>query len=212
MSIITDALKKAARERDGSYADMDGYLTKIAGPVRNEVYEGPPRPDAGTADGLLPESVKGGFPERRGRRATRFFVTLSGLTAIAIIALSAINLFFVNDRGFNMVYENIPVGDPAIPLEAEAYTKLNEELALIEKSVSSLGFKRGPKAAVDAEMVSADKFVLNGIVADEAESWALINNKVVKPGDRLEDATVIAINSGDVILRVDGKPFVLPAR
>ena len=50
---------------------------------------------------------------------------------------------------------------------------------------------------------------LNGIVWDANNPYAIINNNIVKLGDRVNDMTVIQINEKDVIVDQDGQQFTL---
>jgi hypothetical protein len=45
------------------------------------------------------------------------------------------------------------------------------------------------------------EYFLNGIFVTEDESYAIINNKIVKEGDRLNEATVLRINPDSVELK-----------
>lgn len=51
--------------------------------------------------------------------------------------------------------------------------------------------------------------VLNGIVSDRENPYAIINNDVVKLGDKVNDMTVIEINEKSVILEQDGQRHTL---
>jgi type II secretory pathway component PulC len=51
--------------------------------------------------------------------------------------------------------------------------------------------------------------VLNGIVSDRENPYAIINNDVVKLGDKVNDMTVIEINEKSVILEQDGQKHTL---
>lgn len=51
--------------------------------------------------------------------------------------------------------------------------------------------------------------ILNGIVWDKNNPYAIVNNDVVKVGDKLGGATVIEISEKDVILEFDGEKHTL---
>jgi hypothetical protein len=50
-----------------------------------------------------------------------------------------------------------------------------------------------------------EDLILNGIVSDQENPYAIINNDVVKLGDKVNDMTVIEINEKSVILEQDGQ-------
>lgn len=55
-----------------------------------------------------------------------------------------------------------------------------------------------------------EDMVLNGIVSDKENPYAIINNDVVKLGDKVNDMTVIEINEKSVVLvEQDGQKHIL---
>ena len=54
-----------------------------------------------------------------------------------------------------------------------------------------------------------EDMVLNGIVSDPKNPYAIINNNVVKLGDKVNDMIVIEINEKSVVLEQDGKKHTL---
>jgi hypothetical protein len=51
--------------------------------------------------------------------------------------------------------------------------------------------------------------VLNGIVSDRENPYAIINNEIIKLGDKINDMVVIEINEKSVVLEKDGQKHPL---
>jgi hypothetical protein len=51
--------------------------------------------------------------------------------------------------------------------------------------------------------------VLNGIVSDKQNPYAIINNEIIKLGDKINDMVVIEINEKSVVLEQDGQKHIL---
>ena len=54
-----------------------------------------------------------------------------------------------------------------------------------------------------------EDMTLNSIVSDKENPYAIINNDVVKLGDKVNDMTIIEINEKSVVLEQDGQKHVL---
>ncbi len=54
-----------------------------------------------------------------------------------------------------------------------------------------------------------EELVLNGIVSDRENQYAIINNDVVKLGDKVNGMTVIEINENNVVLDENGQRHTL---
>ncbi len=54
-----------------------------------------------------------------------------------------------------------------------------------------------------------EDLVLNGIVSDRDNPYAIINNDVVKLGDKVNGMTIIEINEKNVVLEQDGQKHTL---
>lgn len=59
------------------------------------------------------------------------------------------------------------------------------------------------------EYLSPDSFVLNGIFSSAEGNYALVNNRIVKTGDKLATATVKDITMDGVDLELDGSVIKL---
>lgn len=72
-------------------------------------------------------------------------------------------------------------------------------------SKSSSGTKHeSPRPAPVVKNYSSSSLILEGIIYDEAKPLAIINGKVLKPGDSVNDATIESITATKVILRKNG--------
>jgi len=65
-------------------------------------------------------------------------------------------------------------------------------------------FYRGEKREVRQEQSPGPQWVLNGILYDDINPTAVINKKIVKAGDTIEGARVIAIGKKSVSIEYDG--------
>lgn len=85
--------------------------------------------------------------------------------------------------------------------------KLPEALPALALPVSSAGIVSAQTA--DARKTDLPRLVLSGIVFSPYNSYALINNKIVKQGDKINGATVERINEDNVELKTENSSFKL---
>ncbi|MBN1872294.1 MAG: hypothetical protein JW800_06955 [Candidatus Omnitrophica bacterium] len=202
MSIITDALKKAERQKKYSENGSDEYINKIAGPPRDGIY----RKELNSA--LLVDSGDG---SRKG--APKILVSSTVLLTLAIVGLFLVNLFVFGPAEMGTVAPTVaPIESnyEKPPLEAEAYTDMKSEIALIERKDSMA--KAEPQKTGILRKAGESDFVLNGIAFDEDDRWALINNEIVRVGEFAKGAKVVSIAPKEVTLVTsEGKKLVLAA-
>lgn len=81
----------------------------------------------------------------------------------------------------------------------------------IEESAIKEGWGRDPFlfGASTATGFGIEGFILNGIVWDKDNPYAIINNDVVKIGDKIGDIAVVEINKESVIVEEDGEQHTL---
>ena len=81
----------------------------------------------------------------------------------------------------------------------------------IEESVIKEGWGRDPFLFGASTMTSfgLEGLLLNGIVWDKENPYAIINNDVVKIGDKIGDITVVEINEESVVMEEDGEQHTL---
>ncbi|MDO8603292.1 MAG: hypothetical protein Q7O04_05540 [Candidatus Omnitrophota bacterium] len=80
------------------------------------------------------------------------------------------------------------------------------------RSWDELRWSRDPfllDASTNTQEQSAEDLVLNGIMPDKQNPYAIINNEVVKLGDKVGGMTVIEINENNVVLDENGKRHTL---
>lgn len=207
MSIITEALKKAEKERNKAI-DSKEYLNKILGPgIDMSSY----KKDAQDKQMRVSTVYDNPAPAANWRPGRSLMVSCI-LIISAVIFLSAMNVFIISSsdpRG-----EKAASGEvrqlPDAAIEAETYTTaMKSDINLIERKAAILGkmdriFKGG---AGTGEFLS--NFTLNGIIYDTDNSWAIINNKMVKTGDVLDGALVISILPQKVVLIFKKEAFDL---
>lgn len=61
----------------------------------------------------------------------------------------------------------------------------------------------------NAKEQGMEELVLNGIMPDKQNPYAIINNEIVKLGDKADGMTVIEINENSVVLDENGKRHTL---
>ncbi len=81
-----------------------------------------------------------------------------------------------------------------------------------EKTVLTSVLAPNPQAVIPPvveepkKIARYEKFVLNGIFYSEQDSYAIVNNQVVKEGDIINEAVVAKINENNVLMRTsDGQ-------
>lgn len=98
-------------------------------------------------------------------------------------------------------------------IEAEAYTTaMQSDINSIEQRAAILdntGAVLKGRSVTD-EFIS--NFTLNGIIYDTDNSWAIINNKMVKTGDVLSGAQIVSILPQKVILVFKKETFDLTVK
>lgn len=57
---------------------------------------------------------------------------------------------------------------------------------------------------IETQKENPPSFTLNGVFFSEDEGYALINNRIVKKGDKIEGATIVQISLGEVDLEFGG--------
>ncbi len=93
---------------------------------------------------------------------------------------------------------------PAVIKPPEEKTVLTSVLAPDPQAVIA------PVVEEPKKIARYEKFVLSGIFYSDQDSYAVVNNRVVKAGDAVDEATVAKINSDNVLLRAaDGQEIKL---
>ncbi len=231
MSIIAEALKKAEKERD-KVINSKEYMSKILGPqsdvslCKKEAPEDTPvvnadrRPSRSLAiSGIL---IIGAIvflsainmliisaPDAERAALTAPAKTpMSGLEAEAYTGtvakcLKRQNLEYLPRReGF----QNFP--EKAISQQSHT-TTMQPDIKLVERGTGIMD--RVGKVLTGTTMNDefSSNFTLNGIIYDADNSWAIINNKMVKVGDMLDGAKVLAILPQKAVLIFKNKTFDL---
>ena len=66
-----------------------------------------------------------------------------------------------------------------------------------------------PRAKVIQDTLPASNFVLNGIFFSGGSTYALVNNKIVQPGDSIDGAQVLSISAETVELKLGDSTITL---
>ena len=201
MSIITEALKKAEKQRNETMASKE-YLNRIIGPQL----------DLSTVN-VSARNID--LPADNADKRLAKPLVISGILIIgAIVFLSITNLVVISsiDRTTAQSMHLLkPGGDY---MEVETYTKaMYPDIKAIERR-STIFDKMGRAilGGVTKEDEFLSNFELNGIIYDADNSWAIINNKMVRTGDILSGAKVLAISPSKVVLLFRSETFDLTVR
>lgn len=93
------------------------------------------------------------------------------------------------------------------PLSNNTYTGIKDQPGVDKKQDVSVhpGLpKETPLEVKPSVKESPPSFVLNGVFFSGDEGYALINNRIVKKGDKIDGATVVAISLDEVNLEAEG--------
>lgn len=208
MSIITEALKKVAKERDKVKRRPDRITTS------NKEASYKSKADRPWLEPKISPPEFRSLKSLNARYTRNKTLIGSGiLLLLAIIFLTITNTFLLPSVD---IEEKAPVGTSddftEMPVEAEAYSDVKSEIALIEEK-NSLIDKMAKAFKIEStqeEFIS--NFILNGIVYDTEDPWAIINNRVVRIGDTLDGAEVISIAPRKVILLFKNERYDLAVK
>ena len=202
MSIIAEALKRAEKEKE-KQVNSKAYMNKTLGPTRKETYKKEVLKTDVAFEGVkLPD-------EKEQQKRSRALIAVGGVLVLAIAFLAFANIFLLPSFDVGMLASEESGETDKVPLVAEAYSNMNEELALIE---SRLPFGRKKKKALTTYLARQKflaNFTLNGIVYDVNDSWAIINNRVVRVGDIFDGVKVVSIEQEKVVLGFKDETFDL---
>jgi hypothetical protein len=211
MSIIAEALKKAEKERKikmgmrHSLGKPFNYGKKIASIKESDNIN---------ISQLQMSSFKGNKAGSLHQHnvKSRSLLVFGALLSAAILFLAIANIFLLPPPVAEVTAIVKDSGAADVPLEAEAYTDLGPEMALIEERVKVADKASRVFKGVPPQDEFLSNFSLSGIVYDIDDSWAIINNEVVRVGDTLNGARVILIEPKEVVLLLREKKISLPVR
>jgi len=106
-----------------------------------------------------------------------------------------------------------PINSKVVP-KIEPYVTLESTMTVISKTTSGNDVEWGRDPfLLSASNVKPDGGMegldLNGIMSDKANPYAIINNDVVKLGDKVNGMVVIEINEKNVVLEQNGQKHTL---
>lgn len=97
--------------------------------------------------------------------------------------------------------------------KAEPYITLESAMTAVSETASgnNVEWGRDPFSlgASNVQKLGMEDLALNGIMADKENPYAIINNDVVKLGDKVNGMTVIEINEKNVVLEQNGQKHTL---
>ena len=131
--------------------------------------------------------------------------------AFSVGGLAAIGMFDVISRSIARSHKNSQgsISKSSSPLKNGSPDKqITEVLPNPQVKKSSNAFTFNSRVAEE----KPDDFVLNGVFVTDNESYALINNNIVKEGDTLSGATVIKIAPEEVKLQVNNRQIKISTK
>ncbi|MBL7071785.1 MAG: hypothetical protein ISS26_06420 [Candidatus Omnitrophica bacterium] len=203
MSIIADALSKAKKDRDRAKRPEEVIASeKIQVPVK-EIFESQAR--------LASEPSSVGGREVIASRVSppaRKTLVISVIFLLAVfVFLAVFNQFFMPSSGVVKVTARDTSDESAVSVsevsgtsaEAEAYSDVKSEFVVIERREGIIDKMSQALKGNSAKDEFFANFTLSGIVYDAQESWAIVNNKVMRSGDELGGARIISIAPEKVV-------------
>ena len=216
MSIIAEALKRAEKERNKAIASKE-YMNKILGPQRKETFrreEFKGDKAVSKSAAIFSEGEKEEFQSITDYiKNNKVLISAGGLVLSVIIFLTIVNTFLFQTPGVKTAArEKMPAFAKGEPLEAEAYTDMNAEIVFIENKSGFMDKVANVFKGSSVREQFISKFTLNGIVWDIEDSWAVINNKIVRAGDIFEGAEVVSIEPQKATLIFKDEKFDLAVK
>lgn len=200
MSIINEALKKAAREKNKTVSEEPAY-SNIASAAYKPKLEQKQKPDASKDEVGKSEFPLEPIPTETKKSNTLMWILMGVLVSAAIMSISLI-ITGINKKTVK------PLATPSIatpektketPLPINLPPPLSTQTETTATSVSE-----APKVKIPA---SPPSLMLSGIVAGGDGSFAIIDGLVVKKGDTVSGAKVLGIYADKVVLEYDGAEF-----
>jgi len=113
-----------------------------------------------------------------------------------------------------MNYLSRPQMDRRVVPKAESYVTLESGMPAVSETVSGddMSWGRDPFLLGSSNVQrpgNMGDMALNGIMADKENPYAIINNDVVKLGDKVNGMIVIEINEKNVVLEDNGQKHTL---
>lgn len=137
-------------------------------------------------------------------------LTITGVCVIILIFLTVNNMPKPRHNKPVSKAEPYPASESAILAASEAGSEVtNNE----RRTTNDEHWGRDPfildTSNINIKEQSVDDLVLNGIVSGKENPYAIINNDVVKLGDKVDGMAVIEINENNVVLDENGQRHTL---
>lgn len=131
-------------------------------------------------------------------------LTITGIGVVFLIFMVITNVQKVQAKRRSMA----KAGETVI---SSLSAPISFETAEIKESAIKEDWGRDPffLGTVSRDDIELDGMVLNGIVWDEANPYAIVNSEVVKVGDKLGNMKIVEITKDSVVLEQDGNRHTL---
>lgn len=181
MSIINEALKKAGQ-------------TVVPTSIKKE---------------SSPIDIKSGFrPELIRKRKQMNWGPLFVLAVLALITAPIVAPLFHNPyKNTGATYSAVDIAE--LPAMKVSNSNMKAQFGMEETAINTP--LRSLPSSPSAISRSVPNFSLNGIVYSSAESYCLINGKVIKTGEKIGGATLVKVTPNEAILDYEGEKVVLTA-
>jgi len=202
MSIIAEALKKVKKDRD-QVKNPEG---KIVAPKQD--------PESGPQSYSSSLFFRSGStkPPKGRLSANKTLMASVALLLLVFVFLIVSNVFFAPSSDVTRVKTLGSRSTQDVAIEAEGYSDLKKEIVIIERRKGIIDKMAGALKGESTKEEFLAGFILNGIVYDSEDPWAIINNNVVRAGDEFNGASIISIAPRRVVLLYKNEKFDLVVR
>lgn len=206
MSIINDALKKAEQEKNKMVTDEPAH-TNIASQVYRPKPEQGKKIETGKVELVKEEASDQPLPEKKSPDLIWIPVSVLIFVAVTSIAIIITNL---NKKPVELLTTppalTEPISTAQLTAAAEAPKTVNLPSVAQQPEITTPPV---PEPLVIKIPSTPPALILSGIVAGGKESYAIIDNEIVKKDDVISGAKVVRIYSDRVVLEFDGAEFTL---
>ncbi len=133
-----------------------------------------------------------GAPRKNNLRPVKFIIVF------VVGILAAKGIFVILDK--KVIKQKTTQTKPMSQVVTKITRSSERNNASIKKDVSPVSVLLPP---------SFPELTLNGIAASGESGWAIINGRVVKPGDKIKDAKIVGITEEKVYLDFKDESFTL---
>ncbi|MFH1202296.1 MAG: general secretion pathway protein GspB [Candidatus Omnitrophota bacterium] len=164
--------------------------------------------------GEVSPNIKPGDPqkEKTEDKKPKARIKFNPFLILVILVLSTGSLVYFNPNLKELVKQTGLVDKIASKFENPVQSKTNASTTAKPSSFSKSITASLTKMIKSNNAVANSKFpplVLQGVFSSETDSWAVIDDQVLKKGNKIQDAEIVEIFPHEVILLFKGESFSL---